>query len=105
MFTETGRIIYLGDVRSGVSSRSGEQWASQDVVIETAERYPRKVAGSIMNARHIENAQLKLGEVVTLHLEPRSHEYNSNWYTELAILDVETNGISRFVIGASQLSQ
>lgn len=103
MFTETGRIVYLSDIRTGVSSRTGEQWATLDVVIETMDRYPRKICGSIMSQQYISNAQLKLGESVTLQLEPRSHEFNGNWYTDLTILDVSTNGISRFVQGASTL--
>lgn len=104
MFTEKGRIVYLSDIRTGVSSRTGEQWSSLDVVIETLDRYPRKVAGTIQSAGYIENAQLKLGESVEVLLEPRSHEYNSNWYTDLTILDVLTNGVSRFVKGATQLN-
>lgn len=105
MFTETGRIVFLGDIRQGVSSRTGEPWASQLVVIETDERYARKIAGTINKQSQIDNAKLKLGEYVTLKLEARSHEYNSNWFVDLDIFDVLTNGVSRFVVSATALNQ
>lgn len=105
MFTETGRIVFLGDIRQGVSSRTGEPWASQLVVIETDERYARKIAGTINKQSQIDAAQLKLGEYVTLKLEARAHEFNSNWFVDLDIFDVLTNGISRFVVGATAMNQ
>lgn len=105
MFKETGRIVYLGEIRTGVSSRTGNEWRSIDVVIETLERYPRKVAGTIMSGSYIDTAQLQLGETVDVLYEAESHEFNSNWYTELTIRDVLTNGVSRFVPGASQLNR
>lgn len=99
MFTETGKVVYLGAVRSGISSRTGNEWKMQDVVIETQERYIRRIIGTIRNKEHVETANLSLGEIITLHLEPDAHEYGGNWFTDMTILDITQNGYSRFVKG------
>lgn len=97
MFSETGRIVYLSDLRTGISTRNGEEWVAKDVVIETNDRYPRKVAATITNRNWIEAANLQLGEVVTVCIEPSAHEYNGNWYTDMRVVDVLQNNLSRFV--------
>jgi hypothetical protein len=38
-----GKIIAVLPKQSGTSKRTGNQWASQDYVIETHEQYPRNV--------------------------------------------------------------
>lgn len=97
MFKESGRINYLGPVRTGFSTKTQKEWAMQDVVLTVSERYPRQVVGTIRRKAFIDIANLKLGEQVEVMFEPSAHEYNGVWYAELTIVDVLQNGISRFV--------
>lgn len=97
MYKETGRIIAVLGIQKGISSKTGNEWASQVFVIETAERFPRRVSYSIIGADRINAAALKLGETVDVYGEVRAHEYNSNWYNEIVAVDILVNNLSRFV--------
>lgn len=97
MFKETGRIVFLSGIRTGISSRSQEEWAMMDVVIETLEMYPRKIMGTIRKRESIDNAGLKYGEILDVFFEPRAHEYNGSWFNDLTIVDIQQNGYSRFI--------
>lgn len=99
MTNETGRVIYIGAVRNGVSTRTGNTWASQEFVIETNERTPRKIAFTIFGEQNIQNAALRQGETIQVSGWVESHEYNGNWFTECRAYDIIDNGRSRFVSG------
>lgn len=96
-FTENGRVKFVAQPRTGVSSRTGEQWQSVVFVIETADRYPRTIAYTLFGADKITAANLKLGELVSVVGEVESHEYNGNWFSDIRCYDILTNGISRLV--------
>lgn len=93
---ENGRVIFLGKIRRGIGARSGNEWVSQDFVIETNERYPRKLHYTMFGEQYISNVNLREGEVIDVIGFAESHEYNGNWYTELRCTDILTNGRSRF---------
>lgn len=99
MYRETGRVIAVLEVQKGISSKTGNEWASQTFVIETAERFPRRISYSIMGADRINAAALKLGEIIDVYGEVRAHEYNSNWYNEIVAVDILANNLSRFIPG------
>ena len=92
---ETGKVIYIAPEKSGVAVKTGNEWKSQEFVIETNERYPRKVAFKIFGERKIAAANLRLGETVQVCYYPESHEYNGNYFTELQVCDIISNGLSR----------
>lgn len=102
MFTENGRVVYIGDIQTGVSTKTGEGWAMQDIVIETQERFPRKICATITKRAQIDAHNLMLGEQVTMLVEPSAHEFNGRWFPDMRCIDILTNNISRFVIGRIQ---
>ena len=91
-----GKVIFIAQERSGVSTRTGQTWKSLEFVIETNERYPVKIAFTIFGEDNITKANLKMGENVDVVFYPESHEYNVALYTELRCNDICQNGISRF---------
>ena len=99
MLQEKGKVVYIGDITRGVSSRTGEEWQSQTIVIETQERYPRKIAADIGNPKYIATHNLKLGEVVEMIVDVSAHEHNARWYHDHRCVDIIANGVSRFVEG------
>lgn len=92
---ETGKVIYVGAIRRGIAARSGNEWVSQDFVIETLERYPRKLAFTMFGEVSITNAALRTGEEIEVIGYADSHEYNGSWYTELRCTDICVGGRSR----------
>lgn len=92
-----GKIVYLPEAKQGVSAKTGEIWQSQTFVVETKERYPRKVAFELFGKEKIETAALKLGESVEVIALPYSHEFKGTWYTEMRVTDIVQNGFSRLV--------
>lgn len=97
MTNETGCVIFIGAVRNGVSTRTGNIWASQEFVIETNERSPRKIAFTLFGEEKIQNAALRQGETVQVCGWTESHEYNGNWFTECRVFDILDNGVSRLI--------
>lgn len=94
---ESGKVISILPERTGVSTRTGETWKSQDFIIETNERFPRKIVFNIWDEDKIVAANLKLGESIDVIFYPDSHEFNNNWYTDLKVTDICQNGFSRLV--------
>lgn len=97
MLQETGKVIYVGSIERGLSARTSKSWESQTFVIETNERYPRRIALTIMTEDRISKASLREGEVLQVFGFATSHEYNGNWYTEIQCTDIVDNGRSRFM--------
>lgn len=95
--TINGRVIYVAEIKRGISTKRNEPWATQLIVLETLERFPQKVALTIFGEDRITQADLKVGEVVDVQLLFDAHEYNGNWYNEIRALEISQNGYSRFV--------
>lgn len=100
MLQETGKVIFIGSIERGLSSKTGKSWESQTFVIETNERYPRRIALTLMTEDRINKASLREGEVLQVFGFAASHEYNGNWYTEIQCTDIVDNGRSRFMYPA-----
>lgn len=77
--TVKGTIIEVMPIASGISQR-GNAWSKQEYVIETDERYPKKIAFTVMND-NIAAFNLSHGAKYAIELEVESHEYQGRWYT------------------------
>lgn len=91
---EHGRVILIMPKREGYSQRTGERWASQDFVIETEGRYPRKVRLSLFGVERVERARLENGEYITCHFEIEAREHEGQFYNDLRCFDIVKNGRS-----------
>ena len=84
-----GRIFKVMDPLTGQSSRG--QWKKQEFIIETTEQYPRKVCFAVWNDK-ISIASLTPNQVINIHFNAESREYNGRWYTELSAWKMDTEG-------------
>lgn len=84
-----GKIIAVLPQQSGVSSRTGNPWASQDYVIETHEQYPRKCCFRVFGSDKIQSMAIKAGEELRVSFDIDSHEYNGRWYNDIRAWKVE----------------
>lgn len=91
--TLSGKIIKILDVVSGDSKRNvGEKWYRQEFVIETYAQYPRQVCFQIWGKDRIDQANLQLGEDVTVQFELSSREFNEKWYTSAEARNIFKGG-------------
>ena len=61
----TGKIIAILPPRGGVSKTSGNEWKSQEYVIENHDQYPRKMCFDVFGADKIEQFNIQMGEELT----------------------------------------
>lgn len=85
-----GRIIHVALPTSGTSSRG--EWTSQDYVIETEERYPRKMCFNIFGEDKIREANIQVGDKLKVHFDIDAREYQGRWYNSIRAWKVERPG-------------
>ncbi len=76
-----GRIIAALPEEGGVT-KAGKTWRKREYVLETQDRYPKKIAFAVMNDR-IDQMPIQPGVLYTVDVEAESREFNGKWYTTL----------------------
>ena len=84
----TGQIIKLLPEQSGQSQRG--PWKKQDMVNETNEQYPKKIAITCWGDKVDEIQQLTPGTMVKVAINIESREYNERWYTDIKAWKIDT---------------
>ena len=62
-------------------------WKKQDIVVETQEKYPKKVCVSIWGDK-LEGVTLKPQELYEISFDIESREFNGRWYDEHRLFGV-----------------
>ena len=99
----TGRIIAVLPAQSGVSARTGNNWMSQDYVIEVPGQYPRKCLFRIFGEDRIKQFKIQQGEDVTVQFDIDAHEFNGRWFNDVRAYNI-IRGQAAPVAGAPQAS-
>ena len=76
----TGKIIAVLPAQSGVSARTGNNWMSQDYVIEVPGQFPRKCLFRIFGEDRIKQFNIQQGEDLTVQFDIDAHEFNGRWF-------------------------
>lgn len=76
-----GRLVKILPEVKG-TSKNGE-WRKQEIIIETAEQYPKKVCVSLWGDKVDALAQFKMGDYMKASVNLESREYNERWYTDV----------------------
>ena len=84
----TGKIIAVLPAQSGVSARTGNNWMSQDYVIEVPGQYPRKCLFSIFGEDRIKQFNIQQGEDLTVQFDIDAHEFNGRWFNDIRAYNV-----------------
>lgn len=78
-----GKVSNVGQVTSGTSTKTGNQWKSQDIVVDFFEterdRWAQKVVLGVRNEK-IDELKLKVGDTVEAGFELEAREYNGRWF-------------------------
>ena len=84
----TGRIIAVLPAQSGVSSRTGNSWMSQDYVIEVPGQYPKRCVFRIFGEDRIKQFNIQLNEDVTVQFDIDAHEYQGRWFNDVRAFNI-----------------
>ena len=74
--------------QSGVSARTGNNWMSQEYVIEVPGQYPRRCMFRLFGEDRIKQINIQQGEDLTIQLDIDAHEYNGRWFNEIRAYNV-----------------
>jgi hypothetical protein len=86
----TGKIIQIMNETSG-QSKTGNAWVKQEFVIETYDKFPRKVMISVMGDKVQELKRFKTGDEIKASLNLESREWNGRWFTDVRAWRIEGN--------------
>lgn len=82
-----GEIIAILPETRGVSAKG--EWVSQDFVLKTDDNYPKNICFTILGANKIKEANIRIGDVVSIGVNIESREFNGRWYTSIKAWSVK----------------
>ena len=86
---QTGKIIKVLPLKSGISKSSGKEWKSQEYVLETSDvKYPTHVCFSVFGDK-IDSFAIKEGENLTVSFNIDAREYEGRWYNSIQAWKVD----------------
>lgn len=89
----TGKIIAVLPERGGIS-KTGNEWKTQEYVIETHEQYPKKVCFNVFGADKIAQFNIQVGDEMTVSFDINAREYNGRWYNDIRAWKVERGTVA-----------
>ena len=91
IFKLTGQILQASPVQSGVSQSSGNQWMSQEYLMQHSfdQQHPKYMSFRVFGQQKIAQLNLQPGQWVTLSLDVNAREHNGRWYNEISAFNVE----------------
>ncbi len=84
----TGKIIAVLPERGGIS-KTGNEWKTQEYVLETHEQYPKKLCFNVFGADKIAQFNIQAGDELTVSFDINAREYNGRWYNDIRAWKVE----------------
>jgi hypothetical protein len=89
----SGRLIQVLQEQGG-EGKTGNKWAKCDFVIETQEKFPKKVCITAWNDLIGTVKGLPIDSEVKVSFDISSREYNGKWYTDVKAWKVESSSAS-----------
>jgi len=83
-----GKIEQILDPVSGVS-RAGNEWKKQEFVIETNDKFPRKICFTLFNDKESLLQNVSQGDEVEVSFNIESREFNGKWYHNINAWKIE----------------
>ena len=85
----TGIITNILPSLSGVSARTGNNWMSQEYVIQTEEQYPHSLCFKVFGEDRIKNFNIKIGERLTILFDTQANEFKGKFYNEVNCFNIK----------------
>lgn len=83
-----GKIIAVLPAQGGVSQRTGNNWRSQQFVLETIEQYSKKIPFEVFGEERINQFNIVQGEELTIHFDIDGSEWNGKWFPKIRCYNV-----------------
>lgn len=84
----SGKVIAVLPSRSGVSTRTGNSWMTQQYVIEIPGQYPKKMVFEVFGEDRIKQFNIMLNAEITVQFDIDASEYNGKWYNAIRAYNV-----------------
>jgi len=88
----TGKIFTVMPEQTGQGQNG--PWVKQQFVIETGDRFPKKVCFIAWNDKAEILSRLKQGDEVKVSFDLESREYNGRWYTDAKVWKMDVTNQS-----------
>ena len=84
------KVFKLLALRQGTSGRTGQEWKSREVVLESTDEvmYPDLIVATL-RGDWAENPDFKEGDIVEAGLSFFAHEKDGRWYNNVRIIKIE----------------
>lgn len=82
-----GKIFAILPETKGMSAKG--EWVSQDFVLKTEEDYPKNICFTIFGVDKIKEANIRVGDVVSIGVNLESREFKGRWYTSIKAWSVK----------------
>ncbi len=73
-----GKIIAVLPVKSGTTAKG--DWQSQQYVLETDDKYPKRLLFDVFGEAKINEFGISKGDVITVSFDPHAEERDGRWY-------------------------
>ncbi len=83
-----GTLVQVLEAQTGIGKNG--PWKKQGFVIETKDKFPKKVFISAWNAAADSIERLQPGVALKVSFDVESREYNGKWYTDAKAWKIET---------------
>lgn len=89
----SGQVTAILPAQSGVSQRSGQPWMSQEYVLcHEPGQYPRSICFRIFGEDKIKQANIQIGEQITVHLNIDARQGQKGYFNSIDCWKVERHG-------------
>lgn len=85
----TGKIIAVLPEKSGVSKSSGNQWKSQEFVIETNEQPTKRMVFRVFGEERLQHFDIKAGDEKRVCFDISAREWDGRWFNDVSAWNVE----------------
>ena len=86
----TGKIIAALEPRECVSKRTGNNWKSQEFVIETTDgQFPRHCVFRVFGEDRLRQFNIQVGQELTVSFDIDAHEYQGRWFNDISAWRVQ----------------
>ena len=81
-----GRIIAVLPMKSGRTAKG--EWKSQQYVLETDEKYPKRLLFDLFGENKIREFDIQQGDFVTVSFDTDAHQKDGRWFGNNRAWDV-----------------
>ncbi|MBK7148015.1 MAG: DUF3127 domain-containing protein [Bacteroidetes bacterium] len=86
----SGKLIQILPAQTGTGKNG--PWKKCDFVIETSDKFPKKVCISAWNDQCSQIEKIAIGSDLKVSFDISSREYNSRWYTDVKAWKIAVEG-------------